>query len=60
MAYLAVQQLDTSDRRKVPTQVFVRGIGALRQDQPDAVIPRRPDVVSEYHEQSIAAVNSES
>lgn len=60
MAYLAAQQLDTPDRRKVSTQAAIRGIGPLRQDQPDAVILRGPDVVSEHHEQSIAAVNSES
>ncbi len=57
VGYLAAQQLDAPDRGKFPTQAFVRRIDTFCKDQPDAIVLRRFEAISEHHQKAVAAID---
>lgn len=60
VADLGAQQFNAANRGEVPAEAFAPGVDAFRQNQPDAVIPRVFQVISEHHEQTVAVIDSES
>src|ERR1700744_1942426 len=60
MPNLTTQEIDRADRRELLADVWVCGVGAIRQNKPNTIIPRKFLVFSQHTNDSVAQIDSKS
>ncbi len=60
MANLIAQQLDRTDRREFPAEIWIRGVGSVRKNKPNAIVPGRFVVISQHADDPVAQVDREA
>jgi len=57
---LVAQQLNPADRREFAPELWISGVGALRKDKPDSIVPRRFLVIAEHNHDAVAYVHAKT
>ena len=60
MANLVAQQTDRTDRRKFPAEFWICGVGALRKNKPNTIVPWRFLVFSQHTNDPVAQINGKT
>jgi len=60
MANLVSQKLDCTDGLEFTAELGIGGIGTVRKNQPDAIVPGRFVVIAEHTNDAVAQVNGET
>jgi hypothetical protein len=57
VADLIAEELDSTDGREFAAELCICGIGALRKDKPNAIVPRRLLMIAEHTYYAVAQVD---
>lgn len=60
MANLIAKQTDRTDRREFPAEIWVCGVGAVRKNKPNPIVPRGIRVISQHTYDPGAQVDGET
>jgi hypothetical protein len=60
MANLITQQIDRADRRELPAELRVCGVGGLRKNKPNTIVPWRFVVFSQHTNDPVAQIDGET
>jgi hypothetical protein len=54
---LITEEFDRTDGREFAAELWICGVGALRKDKPNAIVPRRFLMIAEHTYYAVAHVN---
>jgi hypothetical protein len=60
MADLISQELDGTDGGKFPAKLRISWVRALRENKPDAVVPRRLEMISQHANDAVVQVDGKT
>jgi hypothetical protein len=60
VANLITEELDSTDGREFAAELCICGIGALRKDKPNAIVPRRFLMIAEHTYYAVAQVDGKT
>ena len=60
MANLTTQQIDRADRRELPAEVWVCGVGAVRKNKPNTIVPWRFLVFSQHTNDPVVQIDGKT
>ncbi len=57
---LITEELDRADGREFSAELWICGVGALRKDKPNAIVPRRFLMIAEHTYYAVAQVDGKT
>ena len=57
---LITEELDRTDGREFAAELWICGVGALRKDKPNAIVPRRFLMIAEHTYYAVAQVDGKT